>query len=148
MSSAGIPEKTRSIITFFVKDTLCAIDLLETQEIIKTTGITPVPLAPDHVTGIINLRGSIVTVIDLQIRLGLSQDFHPSPGTCCIIVSRLQEESIGLKVSGIGNVLEISDRDMAPPPANLQESHGRFVSWVVRHEQGLIVLLDLPSVLA
>lgn len=148
MNPDGIPDKTGSVVTFFVEETLCAIDILEIQEIIKTAEITPVPLAPDYVTGIINLRGSIVTVIDLDIRLGLSQDRHPSSGTCCILVISCLEESIGLKVSAIGDVLDINDRDMAPPPANIQERHGSCIRSVIRHEQGLIGLLDIASVLS
>ena len=141
-------DRTDSVVTFSIKETLCAIDVLKIQEIIKTAGITPVPLAPDDVTGIINLRGSIVTVIDLGIRLGLSQGPSPSPGVCCIIVVRGTEESIGLKVSAIGDVLDIDDRDMSLPPANIQECHGRCIRSVIRHEQGLIGLLDTDLVLS
>lgn len=109
-------EEINRIVTFFAGESLCGIDIMETQEIIKTTQMTPVPLAPDTISGIINLRGSIVTVIDLNRRLGLSEESgFIDPVSHRIIIVRIQEESIGLLVNAIGDVIDIAPGDLAPP---------------------------------
>ncbi len=141
-------ENINRIVTFFAGESLCGIDILETQEIIKTTGITPVPLAPDPITGIINLRGSIITVIDLNRRLKIhDSNDRCLPGSHRIIILRVQEESIGLRVDAIGDVIDITPEDLAPPPGNIHGIHGRCFQSVVRHEQGLIGILDIATVL-
>ena len=141
-------EEINRIVTFFAGESLCGIDILETQEIIKTTQMTPVPLAPDTISGIINLRGSIVTVIDLNRRLGLSEESgFTDPVSHRIIIVRIQEESIGLVVNAIGDVIDIAPGDLAPPPGNIQGIQGRCFKSVLRHEQGLISILDVATVL-
>jgi purine-binding chemotaxis protein CheW len=138
------PDK---ITTFFVGDTLCGIDILEIQEINRISDITPVPLAPDYVTGIINLRGKIVPVIDLGARLGLSPDKDTLHGTRRNIIVRFQQESIGLQVDRIGEVLEINPGDMVPTPANIQGIRGNCFKRVITHDQGLIGVLDMAAVI-
>lgn len=141
-------QEPNKIVTFFAGDSLCGIDILDTQEIIKTTGITPVPLAPASISGIINLRGSIVTVIDLNRRLGLPEEIDPDLSVSQkIVILRIQAESIGLLVDGIGDVIDVSAGDLAPPPGNIQGIHGRCFKSVVRHDQGLIGILDVATVL-
>jgi purine-binding chemotaxis protein CheW len=141
-------EEINRIVTFFAGESLCGIDILETQEIIKTTQMTPVPLAPDTISGIINLRGSIVTVIDLNRRLGLSgESGFTDPVSHRIMIVRIQEESIGLLVNAIGDVMDIAPGDLAPPPGNIQGIQGRCFKSVLRHEQGLIGILDVATVL-
>jgi purine-binding chemotaxis protein CheW len=141
-------EEINRIVTFFAGESLCGIDILETQEIIKTTQMTPVPLARDTISGIINLRGSIVTVIDLNRRLGLSEESgFTDPVSHRIIIVRIQEESVGLVVNAIGDVMDIAPGDLAPPPGNIQGIQGRCFKSVLRHEQGLIGILDVATVL-
>lgn len=141
-------QELKKIVTFSSGESLCGIDILDTQEIIRTTGITPVPLASASISGIINLRGSIVTVIDLNRRLGLPEEFDlPLSVSRRIIILRIQTESIGLLVDAIGDVIDISASDLAPPPGNVQGIHGRCFKSVVWHEQGLIGILDVATVL-
>lgn len=141
-------DKINRIVTFFAGESLCGIDIQETQEIIKTTGITPVPLAPDPITGIINLRGSIITVIDLNRRLKILETMDRCfPVSQKIIILRIQQESIGLLVDAIGDVIDIVPEELAPPPGNIHGIHGRCFQSVVRHEQGLIGILDVATVL-
>lgn len=141
-------EEINRIVTFFAGESLCGIDILETQEIIKTTRMTPVPLAPEYISGIINLRGSIVTVIDLNRLLGVFEETDfTNPVSHRIIIVRVQKESIGLLVSAIGDVIDVTFGDLAPPPGNIQKIHSRCFKSVVRHEQGLIGILDVATVL-
>ena len=95
-------NKTVELATFYVGDSLCGMDILKVQEINKLLEMTEVPLAPDYVKGILNLRGQIVTVIDLGNKLDLA-DTETSGDTRNIIVNS-NGEYIGLLVDRIGDV--------------------------------------------
>jgi purine-binding chemotaxis protein CheW len=114
------------IVTFFAGESLCGIDILDTQEIIKPTDITPIPLAPESISGIINLRGSIVTVIDLNRRLGFTEAAEPGLDPAHrIVILRVQGESIGMLVDAVGDVIDVTAGDLAPPPGNIRGIQGR-----------------------
>ncbi len=135
------------VTTFYVNGALCGIEILTIQEVNKVTDITPVPLAPDHVKGIINLRGKIVTLIDLGSRLGLSSnDADLLVGGRNIIVHS-QGELIGLLVDRVGEALEVDWADMVPPPSNIQGVQGRYFKGVIKRDEGLIGVLDVEEVL-
>jgi len=95
--------------------------------------------------GIINLRGKIVTVIDTGRRLGLSP-IQSSKALRTIIVN-FGEESIGLMVDGIGNVVTVSTRQVDPPPTNIGEVPGKWFDGVFKTEEQLIGLLDMESLI-
>ena len=97
-----IGNKTVELATFYVGDSLCGMDILKVQEINKLLEMTEVPLAPDYVKGILNLRGQIVTVIDLGSKLNLA-DTDTGSDTRNIIVNS-NGEYIGLLVDRIGDV--------------------------------------------
>jgi purine-binding chemotaxis protein CheW len=96
------------LATFYVGTSLCGMDILKVQEINKLVEMTVVPQAPDYVMGILNLRGQIVTIIDLGKKLGLSST-EMSPDTRNIIVNS-KGEYIGLLVERISDVVT-SDRE-------------------------------------
>jgi len=133
------------LATFRVGQALCGIDILHIQEINKLMDMTAVPGSPGYVRGILNLRGQIVTIIDLQRKLGL-------PGgrlgrrTRNIIVAA-KGESVGLLVSDIGDVVETHTAKVEPSPANIGEIQGRFFTGVAKTKDKLIGLLDLEQLL-
>lgn len=141
----GVPGK---VITFYVGGILCGIDILAIQEVNRITDVSPVPLGPDHVRGIINLRGRIVTVIDLAHRLGFSSfDQECRRGERNIIV-HTQGELVGLVVEQVGEAVAVNWREMVPPPGNIKGEDGDFYKGVFRRETGLIAVLDVAAVLA
>ena len=122
------------------------MDILNVQEINKLMEMTKVPQAPDYVTGILNLRGQIVTVIDLGKKLGLaSTDFSES--TRNIIVNS-DKEYIGLLVSRISDVVEANWEKVEEPPANIGGVQGAFFKGVFKTKDKLIGILDVNKVLA
>lgn len=131
--------------TFYVGDLLLGIDIRHVQEINRQLDITPVPNAPAHVRGVINLRGEVATVIDLRTVLGLPK-VEPSPSTRNLIV-HYQDESIGLWVDRIGDILSVPPNAIAPPPANVDGVDGRFFRGVHTMETEIVVLLDVDQVL-
>lgn len=134
------------LATFYVGEALCGMDILNVQEINKLMDMTKVPQAPGYVTGILNLRGQIVTVIDLGKKLGLSPT-DLSESTRNIIVNA-DNEYIGLLVSRISDVVEAEWEKVEEPPANIGGVQGAFFKGVFKTKDRLIGILDVNKVLA
>lgn len=100
-------------LTFFLAKEEYGIEILKVQEIIGTMAITPVPRTPDHLRGVINLRGKIIPVVDLRLKLGLPA----AEGQNCIIVVRARGLEIGITVDQVSEVANIADKDIEPVPA-------------------------------
>ncbi len=131
--------------TFAIGATLLGISTLHIQEIIKVVEITEVPQAPGYIVGILNLRGRIVTVIDLGKRLLLGA-CRPTDLSRIIIVDDLGE-SVGLLVDEVIDVIAVDGEALQPPPANLNAVQGRFFENVIRSSDGLVGLLNLDAIL-
>ena len=134
------------LATFYVGEALCGMDILKVQEINKHMDMTKVPQAPEYVNGILNLRGQIITVVDLGKKLGLS-DIELSEATRNIIVNS-GNEYIGLLVSRISDVVEAEWEKVEKPPANIGGVQGVFFKGVFKTKDRLIGILDVDRVLA
>lgn len=137
---------TVELATFYVGDALCGMDILKVQEINKMMEMTQVPQAPSYVMGILNLRGQIVTIIDLGKKLGLSA-VEVNETSRNIIVNS-DNEYIGLLVSRIGDVVQADWQTVERPPANIGGVQGAFFKGVFKMEDRLIGILDSDRVLA
>jgi purine-binding chemotaxis protein CheW len=146
MKAATETKSTVELATFYVGEALCGMDILNVQEINKLMDMTKVPQAPDYVTGILNLRGQIVTVIDLGKKLGLTPT-ELSDTTRNIIVNS-ENEYIGLLVSSISDVVEARWDKVEGPPANISGVQGAFFKGVFKTQDRLIGILDVNRVLA
>lgn len=133
------------LATFYVSDALCGIDILRIQEINKHTTVTTVPQAADYVQGVLNLRGRIVTIIDLGIKLGLSP-IKKSKDNRNIIVD-FQDEQVGLLVDRISDVLVAESEKIEPAPANIGGMQGKYFEGVFKTDKSLIGILDIEEVL-
>ena len=134
------------LATFYIGDALCGMDILNVQEINKLMDMTKVPQAPSYVTGILNLRGQIVTVIDLGKKLGLTS-LEVNDSARNIIVNS-ENEYIGLLVSSISDVVEAQWDKVEDPPANIGGLQGAFFKGVFKTQDRLIGILDVNKVLA
>lgn len=153
----------RQFATFRLDQWLLGVDLLLVREINPQMDVTPVPLAPPFVRGLINLRGQIVTVLDLGIRLGLSARTITESSHVVILKTndelgavRMQtgraalkgaSEVVGLLVDAIGDVVEEEEEFIEPPPANVGEMERRFLAGVVKLRDELMVILETNEVL-
>lgn len=137
---------TVELATFYVGEALCGMDILKVQEINKLMEMTKVPQAPSYVMGILNLRGQIVTIIDLGKKLGLT-DVDVSESSRNIIVNS-DNEYIGLLVSQIGDVVEADWEKVESPPANIGGVQGFFFKGVFKLKDRLIGILDADRVLS
>lgn len=144
-----LSEKTNNSIemaTFYVGNALFGMDILKVQEINKSLDMTSVPQAPEYVKGILNLRGQIVTIIDLGVKLGLSK-IEIGPDTRNIIVNS-KNEYIGLLVDRIGDVERTSEDNIEAPPANIGGVKAKYFEGVCKKENRLIGILNLEKVLS
>jgi purine-binding chemotaxis protein CheW len=133
------------LATFYVGDALCGIDILNIQEINKHIDVTMVPQSADYVQGVLNLRGRIITIIDLGKKLGLSP-IEPSKENRNIIVNS-QDEHIGLLVDRISDVLIADSSKIEPAPANIGGVQGTYFKGVFKTKRHLIGVLNINEVL-
>ena len=133
------------LATFFVGDALCGMDILKIQEINKLMDMTKVPQAPSYVTGILNLRGQIVTIIDLGKKLGLGATDTTLSSRNIIVNS--PGEHVGLLVTRLSDVISAETDKIERAPANMGGIQGEFFSGVYKTEDKLIGILDVNKVL-
>ena len=131
--------------TFYVGGALCGINILNIQEINKHFEITQVPQASDFIEGILNLRGRIVTIIDLGKKLGLAPVNHDKDNRNIIVNS--DDEHIGLLIDSISDVVIAKEEDIEPAPSNIGGVKGKFFQGVLKTEKQLIGILDIDEVL-
>lgn len=137
--------KRLDLATFYVRESAYGIDLLKIQEINKLLVLTPVPGAPAYVRGILNLRGRIVTVIDLGCKLGFPETRSNRKGRNIIV--RSAGEHIGLLVEEIREVVRVNVDEIEAPPANMNGIQGDSFHGVIKTDDLLIGILDIERVL-
>ena len=148
MSATLTSQSSQTVLlaTFFVRESLCALDAAGIQEVIRLGPLTPVRHAPPEVAGIINLRGKIVTVLDLGMRLGFPRAVPAGESRIFIIEDR--NEFVGLLVDRVDEVVEVERSQWQAPPANVRGAQGRFFQGVYRTGGRAITVLDSAQILA
>ncbi len=134
------------ICSFFLGEALCGIDINTVQEISKDMEMSEVPLSPDYVLGIKNLRGGIVSVIDLGEKIGLQPSKIDEDSR--IIIVNWKEEYIGLLVDKISNILPADRNYLEDPPSNVKGMQGKYFQGVINTDSGLIALMNIDEVLS
>lgn len=126
--------------TFSLKDQLFGVPVQQVQEVIRYQEMTRVPLVPEVIRGLINLRGQIVMAVDLRRRLGIAEP--AADVTPVNVVVRTQEGPVSFLVDGIGDVVEVEDETFEEPPQTLSENMRRIITGVHKLESGLMQVLD------
>ncbi|MEZ5355955.1 MAG: chemotaxis protein CheW [Bryobacteraceae bacterium] len=130
-------------LTFTVGEQTYGIDILDIQEIRGGGTVTPVPHAPPHVRGVMNLRGTIVPVVDLRRRFGVPEiDFGRFT---VIVVVAVEGRTIGFVVDTVSEVRDLAGAAVTPPPWN--GGGERFLTGVAAGGEELVMLLDLPRLI-
>lgn len=130
----------RQLCTFVVDGLVLGIDVTRVQEVIRHQEMTPVPLAPGVVGGLINLRGQIVTALDMRTRLGVAP--RESEDLPMNVVVRHEEGVVSLLVDEIGDVVDVDDASFEPPPETLAPQSKALVQGVYKLERQLLLLLN------
>jgi purine-binding chemotaxis protein CheW len=135
-----MPTSSRQFSTFFLDDLFFGIEVEKVQEVIRYQEMTKVPLASRVVQGLINLRGQIVTAIDLRRRLKL--DPRPDGELPMNVVVRTDDGALSLLVDEIGDVLEIEDATFEQPPETISGVARDLIRGVYKLRDQLLLVLD------
>jgi purine-binding chemotaxis protein CheW len=136
-------QQPRQFCTFNVDSLFLGIDVQKVQEVIRYQEMTRVPLAAPAVSGLINLRGQIVTAIDLRVRLGLPP--RPAGERPMNVVVRDGDSAVSLLVDNIGDVLELNDEAFERPPSTVRASVRGLVLGAYKLSDRLLLVLDTET---
>lgn len=140
-------EDLEDFVTFFVADQMFGIPVLKVQDILTPDSIASIPLAPPEVKGSINLRGRIVTVIDVRVRLGMDNNGDSSSSGNMGVTVEHGHDLYTLLVDRIGDVVGLSNDSYEKNPATLDPKWREFSVGVYRLEKCLMVVLDVDQML-
>jgi purine-binding chemotaxis protein CheW len=131
---------TSQFCTFYLDKLLFGVELKNVQEVIRSLDVTKVPLAPGVVSGLINLRGQVVTAVDLRRRLELEP--RPADKPAMNVVVRSDDGSVSLLVDEIGDVVEVDDTTFERPPETLRGLVREVITGVHKLDDRLMLVLD------
>ncbi len=141
-------KTTRAVLTFNVGGETYGLDILAIREIIKLRELTEVPRTPHFLTGIISVRGSVIPVIDLRLRLRLPAT--PPTRAARILVVVKDGELFGLQVDAVSGVVRLVESEIEATPSTLSAGEGVFLAGIGRHRVGrrerMVILLNLGQV--
>ena len=132
---------TSQLATFWLDGDLYGVEVEHVQEVLRSQGITRVPLAPPAVAGLINLRGQVVTAIELRERLGRPP--RPEGTDAVVIVVRLHGEAVSLLVDSIADVVDVDVRDFEAPPDTLDGNVRELIRGAYKLSGQLLLALDV-----
>jgi len=145
MNTENTDRNLKEYVTAMIGGQLFGLPILHVQDVFKPERLTRVPLAPQEIAGVLNLRGRIVTLIDMRSRLGLGKRADDVPSMAIGVESR--GESYGLLIDSVGEVLKLDDETREPNPINLDPRLARVSAGIHRLEGKLLMVVDVDRVL-
>ena len=145
-----VDEAPSQYLTFALGSEMFAVGILNVKEIIEYGNLTEIPMMPAFIRGVINLRGSVVPVIDLSARFGGSQT-EVGRRTCIVIVEVEDDEAkhdIGIMVDAVSEVLEIPASDIEPPPSFGARIRADFIFGMGKVNSKFVIILSINKVLS
>jgi len=133
-------------LTFFVGDETFGFDIEYVTEIVGMQNITVVPDMQGYVKGVINLRGSVIPVLDIRLRFGIEEKEYDE--RTCIIVVEMGDLSVGLIVDIVQEVTDIPESQVSPPPKVYGGSGAQYIHGMGKHDDKVIILLDVTKLLS
>jgi purine-binding chemotaxis protein CheW len=137
---------TIELLTFRLADQEYSLDIMSVREIRGWTRATPLPHAPSYMKGVINLRGTVLPVMDLPLRLGLQPREHNDRNV--IIVVKHNDIMTGLLVDAVSDIIALTAEDLQPPPDMQASSAPNVVSALTVVDERMIRVLDLASIVS
>lgn len=147
MSVSGITE-TVQYLTFKLGEEIFSLDVAKVREILEYTSITKVPQTPDFMCGVINLRGSVVPVIDLRLKFGMPAT-ERTVNTCIIVVEvQMENEDIvlGTLADSVQEVIELEPEQIEPAPQIGTRLNTEFIRGMGKQDGNFIIILDIDKV--
>jgi purine-binding chemotaxis protein CheW len=133
-------SEANQFCTFYLDNLMFGVHVLNVQEVIRYMDMTRVPIAPSVISGLINLRGQIVTAIDMRRRLELRE--RPADQNPMNMVVCTEDGAVSLLVDEIGDVIEVTEESFERPPETMQGAARDLTRGVYKLKEGLLLILD------
>lgn len=146
----AVTQDQQQYLTFMLGGEVFAIGILAIMEIIEYGNLTEVPMMPDYIRGVINLRGSVVPVVDLAARFG-RKGTELTRRTCIVIIeveSDQDKQVVGVVVDAVNEVLEIPTDQIEPPPAFGAKIRTDFIRGMGKVDGKFVIMLNVDNVLS
>lgn len=138
-------------LTFSLKNEIYGIPISSVKEINAMMNITEVPNTPKYVKGVINLRGKIISIMDLRLRLGMPEQDY-SERTCIVVVETMTatniKKKIGVVVDNVAEVIEIKSSELEDFEEDLKDDLEAFINGIAKVKDKIIIILDIISVVS
>jgi purine-binding chemotaxis protein CheW len=142
----GLATDGNQFLTFQLGDELYGVDILRVQEIKGYTTVTKIPNTPPHIKGVLNLRGTIVPIVELRTKFGMPTIDYTMFTVIVVVV--VKEKIMGLVVDAVSDVLNIDKKDIQPPPQFGAKVDVSFLNGIGKSNDKLIALLDMDRLLS
>ncbi|MGE0642090.1 MAG: chemotaxis protein CheW [Nitrospira sp.] len=142
----GLTDDGSQFLTFNLGEELYGVDILRVQEIKGYTAVTKIPNTPSHIKGVLNLRGTIVPIVELRTKFGMPTIDYTAFTVIIVVVVR--DKVMGLVVDSVSDVLTIDKKDVQPPPQFGAMVDVSFLNGVGKSGDKLVALLDLDRLLS
>jgi purine-binding chemotaxis protein CheW len=137
-----VGSTTIELLTFRLAEQEYALDIMSVREIRGWTHATPLPHAPQYMKGVINLRGTVLPVMDLASRLGMAERVQNERSV--IIVVKFEDTMTGLLVDAVSDIVAVTEEDLQPPPELAANTADGVVSALTLIDERMIRVLNLP----
>lgn len=143
-----IAPTNKQYLTFTVGGEVYALEVSSTREVVDFTNITPIPKTPEWIRGVLNLRGNVIPVLDLKLRLGMGTTERTKDACILILELELDGESMvmGVLADSVQEVLEIEPAQIEPPPRFGAKVSTAYIRGMGRRAEGLFLILDIDRV--
>ena len=142
----GLTTDGSQFLTFNLGDELYGVDILRVQEIKGYTAVTKIPNTPPHIKGVLNLRGTIVPIVELRTKFGMPTIEYTAFTVIIVVVVR--DKVMGLVVDSVSDVLNIDKKDIQPPPQFGAKVDVSFMNAIGKSGEKLVALLDMSRLLS
>lgn len=136
-------------LTFELNQEHYGVEILSVQEIKGWDHVTPIPNTPEHVCGVLNLRGAIVPIVDLRLFFGMP--FEPYTKTTVVVVLRVQDvtqRTVGIVVDAVSDAHNVHPDEIQPAPDFGEQVSTEFISGITRMDDNMVMLLDIDKLLS
>jgi purine-binding chemotaxis protein CheW len=139
----NLSQGDRELIAFRIGDQEFCVNIMSVREIRGWTPATPMPNSPSYMKGVINLRGAVLPIIDMSLRLGM-KPADPS-ARHVIIVAQMKRKVVGLLVDAVSDILSVSDDNIQPTPEVNSDLERQFARGILAIDKRMICLIELES---
>ena len=140
------PASRRQIVGFLLGSEQLGLGVSSVREVLRPGRVSMLPQAPDFVAGVIDVRGSLVPLIDFRRRFGMGGGESGRGGR--VLVAQLGDDQVGLLVDEVLGVIGVSEADVESPPASFRGLAAEYIDGIARVESGLLIIINLERVLS